>query len=161
MLDPKTDLPDLYATLSPKLQRVVRVGIAGPEDVIEDACQFAWSRLLLHARDVEREAAFAWLVRTATREARRQMQHDLREVPLAHEPVEQPVGRAADPHELLEAREQLALITGLPRRQQRLLWLHGAGLNYAEMAVHERCTRRTVERQLLRARRSIRAVATQ
>ncbi|MBV8956985.1 MAG: sigma-70 region 4 domain-containing protein, partial [Solirubrobacterales bacterium] len=39
--------------------------------------------------------------------------------------------------------------------QQRILWLHALGLTYAEIADYEGCTLRTVERQLLRARRRI------
>ena len=34
--------------------------------------------------------------------------------------------------------------------------LHAAGLSYAEIAAREGCTPRTVERQLLRARRTVR-----
>ena len=60
------------------------------------------------------------------------------------------------PEEWLGQVEQLHVIGTLPIRQQRLLWLQGLGLSYAEMARHESCTPRTVERQLLRARGAIR-----
>jgi RNA polymerase sigma factor (sigma-70 family) len=63
---------------------------------------------------------------------------------------------AATPVELIEHRERLADLGRLPARQQRALWLHGLGLSYAEIARHEGCTTRTVDRQLLRARRRIR-----
>jgi DNA-directed RNA polymerase specialized sigma24 family protein len=53
----------------------------------------------------------------------------------------------------------LGHLRALPIRQQRLLWLHALGLTYTEMAAHEGCTRRTVERQLLRAKRGVRARA--
>jgi len=59
---------------------------------------------------------------------------------------------ATTPEEVLEQRERLAYIRQLPERQQRLVWLHAAGLTYAEIAVHEQCTVRTVERQLLRGK---------
>ena len=62
----------------------------------------------------------------------------------------------AAPGQVIECRERLAELTLLPERQQRAIWLHALGLNYAEIAVYEGCTTRTVERQLLRARHAIR-----
>ena len=47
----------------------------------------------------------------------------------------------------------------LPERQQRLVWLQGLGLSYTEMAAHEGATPRTVERQLMRAKKRLREVA--
>ena len=66
---------------------------------------------------------------------------------------------ARTPLELVEMRDELGALGSLPRRQQRLLWLHAAGLTYAEMARHEGVTLRTVERQLLRGKRAARALA--
>ncbi len=40
-----------------------------------------------------------------------------------------------------------------------MLWLHGIGLSYADIADSTGCTLRTVERQLLRAKRTMRAAA--
>jgi RNA polymerase sigma factor (sigma-70 family) len=65
--------------------------------------------------------------------------------------------RAPGPAEQAENRERLEAIGKLPERQQRLLWLHAAGLSYAEMAASTGCTVRTVERQLLRAKGKLRA----
>jgi RNA polymerase sigma factor (sigma-70 family) len=62
----------------------------------------------------------------------------------------------AAPSELVERRERLDGIRRLPERQQRVLWLHALGLSYGEIAAHEGCTTRTVERQLLRARQRAR-----
>jgi DNA-directed RNA polymerase specialized sigma24 family protein len=61
----------------------------------------------------------------------------------------------AGPDERLEHRQRLGRLGALPVRQQRLLWLHGLGFSYREMAVREGCTARTVERQLLRARHAV------
>jgi RNA polymerase sigma factor (sigma-70 family) len=58
-----------------------------------------------------------------------------------------------------EERQRLVDLDRLPERQQRLVWLQGLGLSYVEMAEREGCTTRTVERQLLRARRTMRATA--
>ena len=62
----------------------------------------------------------------------------------------------ATPEQLLEHRERIRELGRLPERQQRVVWLHAFGLSYVEMATHEGCTRRTVERQLLRARQTLR-----
>ena len=45
----------------------------------------------------------------------------------------------------------------LPPRQQRLVWLQGLGLTYEEMAGYTGASTRTVERQLLRAKRTLRS----
>jgi hypothetical protein len=66
---------------------------------------------------------------------------------------------ACTPLELVEWRDALGTLGSLPERQQRLLWLHAAGLSYAEMARHEGVTLRTVERQLLRGKRAARTLA--
>ena len=58
--------------------------------------------------------------------------------------------------ERFDLRERLEGVHRLPERQQRLVWLHAFGLSYAEMAAHEGCTPRTVDRQLLRARAALR-----
>ena len=50
--------------------------------MIEDACQFAWSRLLHHSDRVHRETALAWLATTAVREAFRLLRRDRRELSL-------------------------------------------------------------------------------
>jgi RNA polymerase sigma factor (sigma-70 family) len=151
---------ELYCDLSKRLEQIVRLDVRAPDPLIEDACQFAWSRLVSHCDRVRRDTALAWLVRTAVREAIRLSRLDRRELSL--EATLENAGEsllrlhAPTPDELLSQRERLAQTRRLPERQQRLLWLHALGLSYAEMAVHEGYTRRTVERQLLRAKRRIR-----
>jgi RNA polymerase sigma factor (sigma-70 family) len=158
-----SDIADLYGQFASRLQQIVRSDVRAPEPVIEDACQFAWSRLVDHAGRVRRDCALAWLATTAVREARRMARREGRELSL-DAAVEDAGDRALlslspRPDELVERQERLAQIALLPERQQRLLWLHALGLSYVEMADHTGCTRRTVERQLLRAKRSIRALA--
>lgn len=164
------DLPDLYGALSKRLEQIVRIDVAAPEPVVEDACQIAWGRLIDSRRRVRREAALSWLARTAVHEAFRLLRRDDRELSLEalelslealDATVEQPSCPASlpmspPPDELFQQRERLAELRSLPERQQRLLWLHALGLSYNEMALHEGYTTRTVERQLLRAKRRIR-----
>jgi RNA polymerase sigma factor (sigma-70 family) len=138
----------------------VRRDVRAPEAVIEDACQFAWSRLLHRCHDVGRETVLAWLVKVAIHEAFKLIRRDDRELSLdatldghAERLLASP---APGPHEIVEQRERLATITSLPDRQQRILWLRALGLSYDEMALYAGCTPRTVERQLKRARTTIR-----
>lgn len=146
----------LYRRLAPRLERIVRYDVRAPDAVIEDACQFAWCRLVDHRHRVHRQTALPWLATTAVREALRLSRRGGRELPLdavlsgAGSPL------APGPEELVEQFDQLHAVETLPARQRRLIWLQGFGFSYGEMAGREGCTKRTVERQVLRARRAIR-----
>jgi RNA polymerase sigma factor (sigma-70 family) len=149
------DIEELYRRFAARLERTVRVGVRAPEPVVEDACQIAWSRLIRHSGRVRRETALSWLTTTALHEALRLLRLSRRELSLEGA-IE--VGGDAVVHswmpsmgEIYEQRERIAGIGDLRERQQRLLWLRGLGLSYTEMAAHEGCTLRTVERQLHRA----------
>ena len=148
------EVAELYNTLSGRLERIVRGRVHGSDALIEDACQFAWSRLVHHGDRVRRDTALGWLAKTAFHEAFRLSRRQSRELPLEGE-IERSAMVQSGPAELIDQRQALAAIGGLPLRQQRILWLRGLGLSYGEMALHEACTRRTVERQLMRARRSL------
>lgn len=152
------DVGELYGRLAARLERIVRSDVRASDAVIEDACQFAWSRLLNHCERVHREAALSWLATTAVREAVRSVRREGRALSLeamfddAGDPATSVV---PGPDEIVERRERLEELRALPVRQQRLLWLQGFGLSYAEMASHEASTTRTVERQLLRAKATL------
>jgi RNA polymerase sigma factor (sigma-70 family) len=154
------DVGELYGVLASRLEQIVRLDVRAPDVVIEDACQFAWSRLLHHRHRVRTDTVMPWLARTAVREAFKLLRRRGREVSLEAEidQAGEPACRLAPatPQELVEQRERLAEIGQLPERQQRALWLYAFGLSYAEIAVHEGCTLRTVERQLLRAQHRVR-----
>jgi RNA polymerase sigma factor (sigma-70 family) len=158
--DLRLDVAHAYRDLSTKLENIVRLEVPAPDAVIEDACQVAWSKLLGHSRHVPPENALAWLVRTATCEARRLVRRECRDLSLETE-LEQPPTRldVAPPHERAEQREHLKLLHGLPERQQRMLWLQALGLSYVEIARYIGCTPRTVERQLVRAKNTVRQAA--
>jgi RNA polymerase sigma factor (sigma-70 family) len=150
------DLDELYRLLAPRLRQIVRADVRAPEPVIEDACQIAWSRLIRHADEVRREAALSWLATTAVREAYKLARRDRRELSLDAE-LERSgelsfPSRMAGPAEVVALRDRLGSLRDLPERQQRLLWMHAAGFTYVEMADRTGDTRRTVERQLLRAK---------
>ena len=154
------NVAELYATSARRLEQIVRIDVRAPDPVIEDACQFAWSRLLHRCQYVRRESALAWLATVAVHEAFKLIRREDRELSLdaALEAAAEPPSRAwsAGPTELAEQRERLRALGVLPERQQRLLWLQAVGLSYDEMALYANCTSRTVERQLLNARAKLR-----
>jgi RNA polymerase sigma factor (sigma-70 family) len=153
------DVAKLFAEQASRVRRLVRAGIRAPEPLVEDACQLAWLRLFQCRARVRRETAIAWLVRTAMREAVKLMHRDARELSLdalTEEAGDRPApATPALLDELIEQRARLESIRILPERQQRLVWLQGLGLTYTEMAGQTGTTRRTVERQLLRAKRAL------
>ncbi len=149
------DLSELYRANAEQLRQIVRFSIRAPDAVIDDACQVAWSRLVGRRGELRRDAVMGWLVTTASREALRLLRRARRELPL--EALAQPGAIAyAAPDQIVEFRERLDQIGALSRRQQRLVWLHGFGLTYAEMASYTGDTERTIERQILRAKRALR-----
>jgi RNA polymerase sigma factor (sigma-70 family) len=148
------DVERLYRARASYLQRLVALDTCAGDEVIEEACQHAWTSVIAHRERVDGGGAFAWLARTATREAWRLSvrRDDAPATSGGNEP------RADGPARIVELRDRLGQIRRLPTRQQRLLWLSAAGLSYAEMARQEQLTMRTVERQLLRGRRTVRAL---
>jgi RNA polymerase sigma factor (sigma-70 family) len=153
------EVAELFADQAARVRRLVRAGVRAPEPTVEDACQLAWVRLFQRRACVRRDTATAWLVRTAIREAVKQMHRTGRELSL--DALTEEAGDQAAPSaaalldELIEQRARLESIRILPERQQRLVWLQGLGLTYTEMAGQTGATRRTVERQLLRAKRTL------
>jgi RNA polymerase sigma factor (sigma-70 family) len=153
---------DMYQALAGPLRQIVRCAVRAPEAVIDDACQAAWSRLLRRRRDIRTETALGWLATTASREALRSCRRAARELPLdelREEQAEQlglTVGPAG-PDEIFAFRQRLDQLRELPRRQQEVMWLQGFGLSYTEIAAYTGDTRRTVERQLMRAKRALRS----
>lgn len=160
--DRTAELGELYRTLAGQLRQIVRFSIRAPDATIEDACQIAWSNLLRRWGSVRRETALPWLVTTASREALNLLAGSARELPLEELllPSQRPAGAAcvpAAPEEIADFRAKLDQIRALPQRQQRLVWLQGLGFSYTEMAGYTGASTRTVERQLMRAKRALRA----
>ena len=155
------DVGALYAELARRLERIVRREVRAPAMLIEDACQFAWWRLVVHANRVERTAALPWLAKTAVHEAIKLVGRAEREVSL--EARLERAGAAAIPNpspgpdQVAEQRAQLELLRALPVRQRTVLLLQAAGFSHEETAEKLGMSRRTVERQIMRGRRRLRA----
>lgn len=152
---------ELYGAHAERLRQIVRGRVRASDPVVEDACQVAWGQLVRHRHRVRSETALAWLVTTAVRQAVKLAARECRE--LSYDQLTEGRGEPAaaalapSPEEVVGQRERLDAIAGLSERQQRLVWLQGFGLSYAEIADCTGDTSRTVERQLLRAKRALRA----
>jgi RNA polymerase sigma factor (sigma-70 family) len=164
-------LAQLYRQLSPRLLARVRREVSAPDAVIEDACQVAWARLARCLHEVDHDCLLAWLSTTARREALRALRRIRHECSLEQLlegdddglRLSQRASSLPDRDDvvvdLVAHRERLASVAALPVRQQRVLLLHAAGFDYGEIARRTGDSRRTVERQLLRARRAVRRLA--
>jgi RNA polymerase sigma factor (sigma-70 family) len=111
----------------------------------------------------DREHLYGWLLRTATREAIKPDQRARRTIPLRtgdeDNRVAEPADERARPElgvELLAARDVVAA-AAMSARERRIVGLHAAGLSYTEISNVTGDSERTVERQLLRGRRKLRA----
>jgi RNA polymerase sigma factor (sigma-70 family) len=145
---------DLYAAQAVRVRRLVHLRLTAPDVVVEDACQVAWMRLVRSRSQVRRQTATGWLVRVAAREALRLMDLGDRDRPL--EELDDDPDRAPDLIEAFsDSHARLGVLDRLPERQQRLVWLQGLGFSYAEMSGVTGDSPRTIERQLLRARRKL------
>jgi len=156
----QADFEATYRQLGPRLERLVGHAVGAPAPVIEEACQVAWSQLVGADPPIREEVVLSWLVTTAVRAAwraikrqRREVSLDDRDGPLA-EVIELPAP-GPGPDRVAELREQLAEIHYLPLRQRRLVWLQSLGFRYTEIAEITGDSRRAVERQLLRAKRTL------
>ena len=155
-----SDVGELYGALARRLEEKVRFDVDASDSVVDDACQHAWDALLRNREHVRSATALAWLTRTAVREAVRILNREQRYASL-DDPVLLAGGggvpaRSGGPEDEVLQRERIASIRGLPRRQQQMVLLQSFGLSYTEIAAHTGCTTRTVERQLLRAKRRVR-----
>jgi DNA-directed RNA polymerase specialized sigma24 family protein len=157
---PRGDEDELYRRHHRELERAVARVVNAPRELIEDACQSAWAILLRSQPD--RFAIFAWLRVVAIHEAYRFSAIQRRDAHLDrlafddenwHEAIADPGTLDA----LLEAREALRLLAGLPERQRNDLALQVAGFSYREIA--EMTSGRTfhnVNKHLTKARARVR-----
>jgi RNA polymerase sigma factor (sigma-70 family) len=116
----------------------------------------------MHRPDVAPGSELGWLATTATRVALRHLRAARRQVSLDDQEQRAHLVRigaiAPGPERTVELRTRLAAVQQLPVRQRRMVWMHGLGYGYDEIAARTGDSRRTVERQLLRAKRHLRTV---
>jgi RNA polymerase sigma factor (sigma-70 family) len=149
----------LFAAYQPRLLRAVRATVNTSEANVEEACATAWAILLRRQPDREGNV-LGWLCTTAIRTAIRLDRSDRRHVALVDDGDEGgrlEVAGGVEPERELAAREALrSLAAVLPARQRRVLGLFASGHSYSEIAALTGDTRRTVERQLMRAKARVR-----
>ena len=152
------DEADLYARHHQALLIAVAHAINGSPQLIEDACQTAWT--ILMRRQPNRASVFAWLYVVAIHEAYRHSAIERREVHLEDLAIEGDwetifAGRVTV-EDQLEALEALRALAGLPDRQREDLSLRVAGFNYREIAaMTDGRTYTNVNKHLVKARARI------
>src|ERR1700759_4118389 len=105
------DVAELYARAAGLVRGQVINEVTAPEAVIDDACQFAWIRLLHHRHRVGRDRAVSWLITTALHEVFklvRRAGHDLSLEQVMEETGDLRINRMAPaPEEAVGARLRL------------------------------------------------------
>jgi RNA polymerase sigma factor (sigma-70 family) len=130
------DEDDLYRCHHEDLRRAVSRAVNAPPELIEDACQNAWTVLL--RVQPERTSIFGWLYVVAAREAfrlcERERRHIHLETLLPSGSWDAVIADAFSIDDIVEARDALEILAGLPDRQRADLTLLVAGFSYAEIA---------------------------
>lgn len=156
---PRGDEDQLYRQHHRNLNRAVARVVHAPRELIEDACQTAWTTLL--RTQPERRAIFAWLRIVAIYEAYRLCASERRHLHLdAMAPAgssEAAIGRTHSIDDTLAAHDALQILASLPERQRTDLTLLVAGYSYAEIAkITGGRTYTNVNKSLVKARGRIR-----
>jgi len=146
---------ELFALHHQRLRRNVRAVVNTSDENVEDACMFAWTQFL--SWELERiEVAYTWLTTVAIREAVKLDRRTRRTYPL-HTQDDEAID-VVDPNDQLRLTRLLAdagdvvRTAGPSPRQTRILGLQVLGLGYDEIAARTGDTKRTIERQIRRAR---------
>jgi RNA polymerase sigma factor (sigma-70 family) len=155
---PRRDADELYRQHHRNLQRAVARAVNAPRELIEDACQTAWTILL--RSQPNRATVFAWLRVVAIHEAYRlcRVCCDLHLEDLdCEDGWDTLIDGGITLDDTIEARRALERLAELPPRQRRDLALLVAGFSYREIAkITGGRTYTNVNKHLARARARIR-----
>ena len=155
---PRGDEDALYRRHHRNLQLAVARAVNAPRELIEDACQTAWTIMLRSQPD--RAAIFAWLRVVAIHEAYRLSAADrgAHLEDLGHgEGWEGVIADRVSIDDTVEARRALRRLAELPDRQRQDLSLRVAGFSYREIAkITGERTYTNVNKHLRKARARIR-----
>lgn len=134
------DEHELFERYSERLRRTTQLAIRTTPDIVDDACAFAWMKLL--SNQPRRETVYAWLKTVARNRALRldqlERDHARRSVSVdlnsgSDYLIAAERGRAEVAQGMLELRERLQ---ELPPRQREIVFLHAAGWRDSELAEH-------------------------
>ena len=133
-----TEQAELYHRHQHDLLRAVARVVKAPPELIEDACQNAWTINLGTQQQPRRNSIFAWLRAVAIHEAYQLCRAELRDVPLedlAHaDGCEVLISAAHRIEHAIEARRALLLLAQLSKQQREDVSLLVAGFSYREIA---------------------------
>jgi DNA-directed RNA polymerase specialized sigma24 family protein len=155
---PRGDEDHLYRRQHDNLQRAVARVVNAPRELIEDACQSAWTIML--RRQPDRATIFAWLRVVAIHEAYRlsAAERTAHLEDLGHsQRWDAVIADRVSIDDALEVRRALVCIAELPARQRQDLSLRVAGFSYREIArITGDRTYTNVNKHLRKARARIR-----
>jgi RNA polymerase sigma factor (sigma-70 family) len=150
------DVAAYFTANAATLERAVARHVVASHAVVEDACSIAWSKLLRRPHIRLGSDGFWWLYRVAVREVWRLTTEARRERSFDADADASRLAHVDDVAAMAERRQTLRALDELPERQARLLFLHGCGFTYEEIARMTGATYRAVDRQLRRARERLR-----
>ena len=143
----------LYARYAERLRRLTQLSVRTSPENVDDACAFAWSRLLIN--QPRRETVFPWLREVARNEAIRLDGVSRRFLAVDEDrtwsEVPQLVPNRGDVdqiHGMIELGERLE---ELPPRQREMLLLHAAGWTYGEIGTRLGVSKSRVDQLMKRA----------
>jgi RNA polymerase sigma factor (sigma-70 family) len=128
------DEHDFYATEHARLRAVVARAVNTSDANIDDACSFAWLRLLTN--QPRRATAFGWLAKVAIREAwRLDRTERARSTVTGHLHSLEIADEADRAEERLAFEEMLEALATIHPRKRAMLVMHTLGFTCAEIAV--------------------------
>jgi DNA-directed RNA polymerase specialized sigma24 family protein len=153
------DEAELYHRHHAHLLRAISAAVNASAELIEDACQTAWTILL--RRQPDRPTVWSWLYVVALHEAYRLAgieRHELHIADLSPELAwDNRIAHRVSLDDQLEARDALRALADLPARQRRDLSLVVAGYSYQDIAqMTAGRTYTNVNKHLVKARARIR-----
>src|SRR3954468_2342189 len=135
---PRGDEERLFISHANRLRRIVARNVNTSAANVEDACSFAWLKLVTN--DPRRETVFGWLAKVAIREAIRLDRRDrgIASIDDASDHVLATRSADADATERILIAEIIDELAGIHPRKRAMLVMHAAGFTSAEIAaVHD------------------------
>ena len=163
------DIEQLYRQHHRDLERAVAAAVRAPREVVEDACQSAWT-IMLRCRP-RRATWFAWLRVVAIRQAWGQCARSRNERPGgafispyvneigAYEYPEPPADARDVPDQVadhIQHVQRLADLAAINPKERRTLYLIGLGYRYAEIMEITGASYTAVNRRITEGRRALR-----
>ena len=162
-------IADFYAAQASRMRAKVASKTGGSAEVVDDACQIAWS-ILLRRPDISLDACgLSWLTTVAVHEVYRQWRDRARDTPMGAlslgfgdlgEMPEPAASGNEDVEDLtiahLEHAEHVAALAALKPAERTALYLQGLGYRYHEICTITDASYTAVNRRLTEGRARLR-----